>query len=192
MALLFLDVEPIALYVLTPTRLDPLLAGSALAALVRGGIDGIVLQRAALAGICGGAVVSAVVALLSGGFGELSPLVQIVGYSGVTGVGAGLLAMLVSPQPALALQRVFSLAPIRVLGRYSYGIYLFHFPIIMVVLVSQRTWLMDLLESAGRWPMVLAVLVLSTACTSMLAVASYHLLEKRCLGLKRFFPHPTS
>jgi peptidoglycan/LPS O-acetylase OafA/YrhL len=65
-----------------------------------------------------------------------------------------------------ALRRLLSLRPLVELGKISYGVYLFHFPMFMV-LTPART-------SLGAAPLLAGRLLV----TLIVAVASYHLLER--------------
>lgn len=95
------------------------------------------------------------------------------GFAGVCLATAVLLAVLVL-RPAGAWARLFSLAPLRYLGRISYGLYLWHWPI-FVVLDGARTGL------AG-WPLF----SLRAGASVAVAALSYHGLEMpiRSHGLK--------
>jgi peptidoglycan/LPS O-acetylase OafA/YrhL len=86
---------------------------------------------------------------------------------------SALIASVVQPQNTL-LQRVFSQAPIVWLGRISYGVYLWHWPVI-VVLTPERTGI----EGA---PLTL----LRVALTLGLSTASYYLVELP-IRERRFF-----
>jgi peptidoglycan/LPS O-acetylase OafA/YrhL len=79
--------------------------------------------------------------------------------------------------------RFFSMRPLTNLGKYSYGIYVYHYPVIVIakILFGGNSWfghdvLRGLLFSFGA--VVVAVCV---------AVISYELFEKRFLRLKRYF-----
>jgi peptidoglycan/LPS O-acetylase OafA/YrhL len=79
--------------------------------------------------------------------------------------------------------RFFSMRPLTDLGKYSYGIYVYHYPVIVIakMLFGTSAWfghdnLRGLLFSFGA--VVIAICV---------AVVSYELFEKRFLRLKRYF-----
>ncbi len=100
---------------------------------------------------------------------------------------AALLAAIVTGASA-GLQRVFTWKPLRALGGYSYGLYVFHFIVFMVLgnlLIHfpriRDATTNDMLPAIG---LLLANLVISLT----LAVASFHLYEKRFLKLKKYFP----
>ncbi|HEY4398390.1 MAG TPA: acyltransferase family protein [Acidimicrobiia bacterium] len=86
---------------------------------------------------------------------------------------AAVIASVVQPQHTL-LQRVFSQAPIVWLGRISYGVYLWHWPVI-VVLSPERTGI----DGA-------ALTLLRVALTLGLSTASYYLVELP-IRERRFF-----
>lgn len=83
------------------------------------------------------------------------------------------------------LQRWLSTAWLRWCGKYSYGIYVYHWP----VLILSRIYLLPQLQ---RWPLpvfLTAVVhaVLITLLTLLISRISYALLEKRFLALKSRF-----
>jgi len=76
-----------------------------------------------------------------------------------------------------------ALAPLRYLGRMSFGLYLYHMPALLLVLKVCHTF--DLPEpSAG--PMRLFVVGMITV---PVAAFSWHFLEEPINRLKRFFPY---
>jgi peptidoglycan/LPS O-acetylase OafA/YrhL len=178
-------VAPEALHRLTIFRLDALAIGGLVASLFvvpewRRGLRSRIGILAAATGI-------ALVALLVQGRGAVSPTMTRFGYT----VFAMLDACLVfaaadragSPGP---LATVLRSPVLRAFGKYSYAIYVFHYPI---SLLTER--LFDAAPdgaSAGAWT---ALWLLSVAggmgASFLVALASWNLLEKRFLGLKRLF-----
>ena len=75
--------------------------------------------------------------------------------------------------PTSVLSRAFSAAPLIALGRVSYGIYLWHWPL--------------LLEARFFWPDSKSAAVMAILASIPIAFASYHLLERPFLRLKRRF-----
>ena len=73
------------------------------------------------------------------------------------------------------MARVLAWTPVRAVGRISYGLYLWHLPLFLV-LDEQRTGL-------SFWPL----LVLRFAATFAAATASFLLVERPALRLKRRF-----
>ena len=87
-------------------------------------------------------------------------------------------------------KRFYELRPLRVIGWSSYGIYILHLPLARLsehVLV--RWGWFD--PKGGSWLAAFAMIALNVALTAAAAVASFHLLEKRFLRLKRYFPEPS-
>jgi peptidoglycan/LPS O-acetylase OafA/YrhL len=90
---------------------------------------------------------------------------------------AALLLGLQVPGPTA---RALSVAPVVGLGRISYGVYLYHWPL-FVALTEQRTGL--------DGPALLAVRL---AATAVVALASYHLVEQPLRSGVRLTPRPTA
>ena len=113
-----------ATYKLTYCRADSLLAGAWLALILRGGLRDTVLRYAALVFwlavfLCG------VIAWRTGSFDwESSHSINSYGYSVVAVASTALIAMALRPQSLTATTMANRL--LRWLGKYSYGIYIFH------------------------------------------------------------------
>lgn len=114
-------------------------------------------------------------------------LAALLGYLATDGFGRGysfvvpaactvliLFSLLNAPRSSLAA--VFSLKWLAWLGMISYGVYLFHYPILAYM--GYKKW--------DAWGLTLIGLPLSLA----LAVASFYLLERPCLRLKDHFRRP--
>jgi peptidoglycan/LPS O-acetylase OafA/YrhL len=106
-----------------------------------------------------------------------------IGFTLVGLACATLIAMALRPRSAT--QRLFASPLLRFFGRYSYGLYVFHYSIEGAVSHPLRRFLTDHLHSRA-----LAVLgdglVVGTLSVAA-ALLSYHLFEIRFLRLKRFF-----
>jgi len=76
-------------------------------------------------------------------------------------------------------------APLRLLGRYSYGMYVFHKPLHDLA-GKPLLQSLGLYEHAGS-AVAVGYIAIATLVTLGLAMVSYHLFEKRFLGLKRWF-----
>ena len=77
-----------------------------------------------------------------------------------------------------ALNRLFSLKPLREIGRISYGIYIFHSPVMMIIVRQLYQYEM------GYWYTHLTLLLTGVVISFVLAYLSYHFFEKRILRLK--------
>jgi peptidoglycan/LPS O-acetylase OafA/YrhL len=76
--------------------------------------------------------------------------------------------------------------PLRLVGKYSYGMYVYHMPIHLLIGVH-------LLGVTAKAPTAKTAVLYATAVTVvsyLVAFASYHLFEAHFLRLKRFFPQP--
>ncbi len=74
------------------------------------------------------------------------------------------------------LGRVLSWRPLVSLGMVSYGIYLWHWPVITIV--GGNSWRHD------SWPLFIGRLALVLTVTLTLAAASWYVLERRAIALK--------
>ena len=151
----------------TFARMDSLLMGALIAALVR---DSAVLARYRRL-IYGSALACGLTAVF-GGFAD------VVLFS--------LLAVLFGGVVLHAFERgnvLFNFEPLRKVGKYSYGMYVYHVPLIWfcAALLSQRMGLGR--NALGSWMFLLGMVGL----TYLAAMASFNLFESRFLNLKRRF-----
>jgi peptidoglycan/LPS O-acetylase OafA/YrhL len=85
-------------------------------------------------------------------------------------------------------RRFFSSRILVTAGKYSYAMYVFHLPLVIILEMAglhMRTL------SGGQPPGILAALaysVILSVATFLMAFASWHLYEKHFLKLKRLFP----
>ena len=75
---------------------------------------------------------------------------------------------------------------LRFLGKYSYGIYIFHWPIFLLVKPYTDKLVAGFNFSNGYFSMILSSLV-ATLAGLLVSIASYHLFEKHFLKLKKKF-----
>ncbi len=117
-------------FYLTPGRLDGLMTGAALAVVARapGGLTGL---QAFAPLVCGAGVVAlSALAILRGGFNHQDPVVVIAGLPLVALLFGALLVMALAAPRTSRLGRWLSGASLRKWGKYSYGIYIIHFPLL--------------------------------------------------------------
>jgi peptidoglycan/LPS O-acetylase OafA/YrhL len=100
-----------------------------------------------------------------------------------------LLVLVARPRNPIAsgLSALLSLPPLRSVGKVSYAMYIFH-PMIATAIVHPI--LLPTLKKLGSGFPVWYALV-NILCTYLVALASWHLLEKHFLRAKRYFvPEP--
>jgi len=177
-----------AAYVLTPCRADGLAVGALVAQAWRGG------GRERFARLAPWALAAAAAAVLAtwvvrGAFFGGDPVVQVWAFTPLAvGYGA-VLVLSLSSGTGSALGRALSARWLRGAGRYSYGLYVLHYPIFRG------------LEGAGLGPTtfatalgsglagILAFSAVAGAASFAAALASWHLLEKRFLKFRDLLPY---
>ena len=123
--------EPI--YFLTPFQMDGLAAGALLAVLVEDERASIYLRRWAPWGVMATLVIFALCCAAPGFSREQNSLLfNSAGYSLLAVLSAAVVAVLVL-RPASLLSRILSLSPLVFVGLVSYGLYLYHGPVIQLV-----------------------------------------------------------
>jgi peptidoglycan/LPS O-acetylase OafA/YrhL len=182
-----LHAPPVALYALTPFRLDALCLGGFLAATARGpgGLAGV---RRAWGPIGIGAILVLVGTYLFNRFGTalLWDVLHQVRASAFPVICAGVLVRAVTAPEATAVARFFGSKTLQWLGKYSYGLYVFHH-FIAFYFIRHRT---EYLVTSWVGSHALAVLLqasVGTAVSIVIAVLSFHFFESRILSLKRLW-----
>ncbi len=166
-------------YAFTPMRMDALAAGSLIALAVQGGSGAVAALRGPglIAFFAGGSAFLAMVLWRS----SISPHDPWLGTLGLTLLWVtfgGLIAMAIGWAPAA---RLLSAPVLRWFGKYSYGLYVWH-PIIFIILVHTE-WARDLRGGDTPWHAALW-LSLAGLLTVAVALVSWHAWEKQFLKLK--------
>lgn len=182
-------INPTAGYRITPARLDTLGTGALLAILVRDPVWWVRIRRIAPAAIIACLIGLVVVSIPTRSMLQTGFLVQAIGYTLLAIIGASLIVFSIDPGSAKKRIVGFLSTPfMRFLGKYSYAMYIFHFPL---------AWF---LENAGfgvnRYPAiagshipgVIVFSVMTAGLTALAALISWNLFEKHFLRLKRYFP----
>jgi peptidoglycan/LPS O-acetylase OafA/YrhL len=183
-------VDPLALHILTPFRLDALLLGGFLAAAARepGGL--LRLQRAMVPALAGACSIFAGSYLIGRALPRLfEPTHQLRSSIFALFFGALIVTSLTAP-PSSRLARGIGAPWLRFLGKYSYGLYVFHH-FVAYFMIENRTEFVVARYVGSHALAVLLQASVGAAVSLGLAMASYHLYEKRFLAFKRFWPSAT-
>jgi len=174
------NAEGLAVYVLTPARMDSLAMGALMALAVRGPGGAIALKpwawAAGLAALGGFLLIAGIRQTFSNG----DPLILTVGISLLMVIYASVIMLALTFRP---MQLIMELPVMRWFGKYSYGLYVFHPIINMTLLHSPLTERFGPLTPA----MQLGLLVLAFALSVLTAVLSFKFFESPLLRLKSRF-----
>jgi peptidoglycan/LPS O-acetylase OafA/YrhL len=194
---------PMAIYVLTPCRMDGLALGAFLALTLRGpnGLQTLVRLARVVLPISAAAWIA--IMCVKGRWSQYGLIPQTAGYL-VSEMFYG--SVLVFALASSRLAAIMSARPLRFIGKISYALYVFHVFIIAwaaqffalgatadySIVFSLAAHLM-----AGRplpvtlllWLDALAYIVLASGLCVGAALLSWHLLELPCLRLRRLFPY---
>lgn len=179
--------EPWAIFHYTFTRCDTLAWGALAAGIAYDAKRMRAIESRLPTIIAAASIALAICGWQAGGLEKLAAPIQTVGYT----LFAILFAAIVLRASSLDRQhRLLTSSPLRTLGRYSYAMYVFHWPLCRLV--------QDGLERTGLSPETGQVEVLAArllqlglvlAGSFLLAWLSWHLWEKHWLRLKRHFPY---
>jgi peptidoglycan/LPS O-acetylase OafA/YrhL len=171
-----------ALYMFTPCRMDALAFGATAAALIRIPAARARLERLAPWVAIAALSVLAAEMVYTDDFEMYGWRPQGLGYT-LLSLGFALVVLLVAIPTAGVLRegiRVLAWAPLRLIGRYSYGMYVFHLPLHMFFgnLLLHRLFPQITTGVGLGYSLVIIVASFATAA------ASYELYERRFLKLK--------
>ena len=166
-----------------PARMDALAVGAFIALMIRMP-NGLVLLRR-------WAIPTAVAAAL--------PLAILLGYRiGLSTIAHTLSALLfgailvvcLTAAPNGSLATVTTSPVLRFFGRYSYALYVFHYPFLWFRPIFSLAFVPTVFRS--QLPAYLLWLAIAIGCSVAIALVSWHLLEKPFLKMKRLFPYHTA
>lgn len=168
-------------------RLDGLILGAFLAYAARSSTLGAILDRIAGRVCTSTAALLVLVVIREGGFRNQWPLVQLVGYSLCALLFSCLLWLSVRAQSRrIGAFRILDTAFLQSFGKYSYGIYLFHYPFTAYMADhSAARWVSA--SSTGWVPKLLLWQAAGIAVCYAMGWLSFHLFEKHFLRLKSRF-----
>jgi peptidoglycan/LPS O-acetylase OafA/YrhL len=184
--------NPLAGLVLTPARMDTLAVGAFLALVVRrpGGLKNLTRWMWPIGSMA--AIILAAIFVWQRGLRELDIIVQTVGYSLIAVMFGALLVAASTSSTERRMGKVFSHPTLLFFGRYSYGLYVFHHP---VVLAMRSTMLGDSglpIYFGSQLPSLALYFAAATGISVSLALLSWHGFELQFLKLKTLFPRSTS
>jgi peptidoglycan/LPS O-acetylase OafA/YrhL len=179
--------EMARVYFLTPARIDGLALGGAIALVMRtsGGVAR--LRRMAPAVLVIAAAVVAAAPLHPSGFAPGGVYMVTVGYTALASLFGAVLVLALDGR-ASALPRLLSSPVLRFFGRYSYGLYVVHVPVIGL---ARLAGVSPDAFAGTRWelPALLGYVALMGGASILVALASWTLFEKRFLRLKSRFAY---
>ena len=167
-------------YVLLPTRMDSLCAGAWLA-FSKNTLTSSFCKKALSIAVLFGSTVFCV------DVSHAAPLMQTLGFS-FNALAALFLITLLLKEERFFLKPVFQNVGLRTLGKYSYGMYLFHVPVIRWVFYwSEPIWMAAVKKIGLGFPVQVLFHLVAVFSTLAVAFVSYQLYEKHFLKLKRSF-----
>lgn len=178
-------MSPIAIYVLTPARLDVLAAGAFVALIVAGGGGVRALYPARRIWAVTAAMWLALMFWL-GSVDNMDPVIQTIGLSLVAMNLAALVAVVLSLSPTHWITRTFSNGILRSFGKYSYAIYLAHLPLSALLRDTLYSPNQFVTVSGSKLPGQLVFYTVAIALIYAIAFASWHLWEKHFLRLRTY------
>src|SRR5688572_16429331 len=178
-------ISPLAADVLMPTRMDALAAGAALALVARGA--GGLQSLGRWPGVTLAFSLGVGVLLLAvHGVRNIDPLIRILEHSLLAATFAALIAMALLSARGSVLRLVLGSVPLVMLGKYSYALYVFHHPIVLVM--QDFGVQVHLVPSVfgSQWPGLAVFSALAAALSFVCALLSWRFIEAPTLRLKRY------
>ena len=180
-------------YSLLPCRMDSLAFGGYLALAVRGDAVEIARIRRLAPVLAGGAfLLLLAIYVLQQGLRPLDDPQRTVDFSLLALGFGGLLIMVLDSKPGGLWRRIFESRPLMTVAKCSYGLYVVHLTVAFVLIpyVHHTWWTYPV---AGSFVFAnIGFLLLAGGASLLLSLASWHLLEKRFIALKRYVPYGTA
>ena len=178
--------NPLTTFVITPARMDCLAVGALLALIVRGETTRqrrlVLSRRAAL--VLGASLLA--LAMPSGTLGWTDPLVNTLGLSLVALFFGALLLWAYQARKGHWIRAIFKWRPMRIAGKYSYSMYIFHGPAGTVVKKFYDPAMGPLIFGSAV-PRTIGYALLAGALSVAVGWLTWNLLEKRILSLQARF-----
>ena len=182
-------VQTIAAYSLMPARFDTLALGALLAIGFRSEAGLEPWRRYALPVIGVALAVLAALFVTQDGLSFIDRDVQAVGFTATAMLFGGVVLYVVSAPPGGTALALLSFQPLRLVGKYSYALYVVH-PVIAQTISRRIAERYDVpLVFGSQIPLSVAIALVCGVVSAAAAWLSWHVLERHVLKLKRFFPY---
>lgn len=176
-------------YRVTPARFDTLAVGAMLAVLVRDAQWWPRVRSYARFVIPISILGLIALSIPTRSMAQSSIEMQSAGYPLLAFLSAGLIVIAIDPvRRRTKASRFFQARPMRVLGKYSYALYVIHLPLAYVLGLLGLSVQTFPRIAGSEIPGAIAFTIISMSITMLLALLSWNLYEKHFLKLKRFFP----
>jgi peptidoglycan/LPS O-acetylase OafA/YrhL len=169
--------------------MDSLAVGAFLAITARDSAGLSQLARLAQPIAAGAGAVLLSVFLWRGGLAPWDPIMKTVGHTLLAVFFGALLVLALVCSPKTLTGRIFSSPQLSFFGRYSYGLYVIHVPILFFHLEGFLPLAVIPTVFGSLLLKKLVFIACATGVSVALAMTSWHLYEKQFLKLKRFFPY---
>lgn len=175
-------------YVLTPARMGTLAVGAWLAVALRDSSTRKGIERAAPAVLIGSAILLVAINLPDVRMRGSDVAMQTIGFPLLAILCAALLAMAMNTRNKRgSFQRFLRNRSLRFFGKYSYGMYVLHLPVVVAFEAVGLTIAVFPRTGATDVPAATLFTATALATTTLLAYASWHLYEKQFLRMKDRF-----
>jgi peptidoglycan/LPS O-acetylase OafA/YrhL len=178
-----------AAYVLTPARMDALALGALVAVAAREPAWWPRVRRGAPWLLAASSAAVAAVWVRQGGLFGGDPVVQVWAFGPLAAGFAALLVLALDGEGTSRLSRALRNRTLRGAGKYSYGLYVLHYPIFLALEAAGFTSLALADATGSRILGVLAFAGVAGAATLAAALLSWNLLEKPFLRWKDRVPY---
>jgi peptidoglycan/LPS O-acetylase OafA/YrhL/CubicO group peptidase (beta-lactamase class C family) len=170
----------------TITRLDTLCLGAVIAILIREHNPRLWLEKySRLIFKISFLVVLLLLVLDHSWFRPEGTIMRTIGLTIVAIMFASLLIISLSDNPKSFATRFFSSKILGFFGKYSYSMYVFHFPLLFFFVPQTRN-LINRLEGSGITSFFIAG-ILGIMLTVLISLLTWRIIEKPILGLKKYF-----
>lgn len=184
-----MGMSPLDSYLLLPTRMDSLAAGAVVALLIRSDAGRNFVRTWAAPGFYATSFLILALLISKRGLYEGDPLVRTLGFTLFAIAAASLIGSVVTANDKRWLGMGLSMRWLTQLGKYSYGIYVLHHPIIFVLRDAGFDARLFPQMFGSSLPGVVIFAAVAGGITVILAILSYHWWELPFLNMKDHFPY---